>query len=259
MGRALIAFARNNQMPSAASVTVTSANSSYPPQSLIGYDSAMPSKASSTTATWTFYMSGNITPVLVSVHNYNWNNASAITFGNSAGFVTSLTNNTRTLGGFADDTWKELTGSNRTDDVWFLTVTGANTYPAVGKIAICTSFSRLPVVWGDGAGPDFGLDFKDTEVGDTFYGTKLLYTKGIRQRTYSGEAVEREEARSILHLAAESAQGRRYPFLLITDESDVTSAQWVRFANTTFRYRRTATNMASTSFDVEEWVGGPVL
>lgn len=258
MGRAILAFATNNKAPEAVSVTVNAANSTYPPQSLIGYDATMPSKASSTTATWTFYFSGNVTPVLVSVHNYNWNNASAITFGNSAGFVTSLTNNSRSLGGFCEDTWKELTGASRTDDVWFLTVTGANTFPAVGKVAICTSFSYLPVVWGDGSGPDFGLDYMDSEVGDTFYGTRLLYTKGVRPRTYSGEAVGREASRSILQLAVESAQGRRYPFVLIPD-SDVVASQWVKFAETKFRFRRTGTNTTAITFDVAEESPGPPL
>lgn len=258
MGRAYLAFAGNNQAPLASSVTINAANSSYPPQSLIGYDSAMPSKASSTTATWTFWFGANITPVMVAAINYNWNSATAVTFGNSAGFVTSLTNNTRTLGGYCEDTWKELTGANRTDDVWFLTVTGANTFPAVGKLAICTSFSQLNVQWGEGGGPEFGLDHLDIEVGDTFYGSKLRYHKGVRPRTFEGEAF-RDEARSILQLAAESANGRRYPFLLVTDSDDPKSAQWVRFANTKFRYQRTMVNVSQTKFEVEEVAPGPVL
>jgi hypothetical protein len=256
MGRAFIAFASNIQQ--AVSVTVNAANSSYPPQSLVGYDSAMPSKASSTTATWTFYFSGNITPVLVGGINYNWNNASAVTFGNSAGFVTSLTNNPRTLGGFCEDTWKELTGGSRTDDVWFLTVTGANTFPAIGKLPIATSFSQLAVVWGDGSGPEVGADFLDTDIGPTFYGSQLRYTKGVRVRSFSGEAYH-DNARSILQLAAESAQGRRYPFLLIQDEDTPTSARWVRFADTKFRYQPTGMKATRTGFDVEEVAPGPVL
>ncbi len=254
MGRARLAFARNDIAQSAASIAMSSYNSAYPPTNLQDYDPATVSKAGATTATWTYYFASAYTPVLVAGINYNWNGASAITFGNSMGFVTSLTNNPRTLGGFCDDTWKELTGSNRTSSIFFLTVTAANTIPALGHLAICNSFSYLPIQWGDGNGPDFGLEYLDTEVGRTFYGTLLLYPKGVRPRTFTGDAF-RDSSRSILQLAAESAMGRRYPFVLIPDD-DVPSAQWVRFANTNFRFKRTGTNVSRTTFSVEELAPG---
>ena len=257
MGRARITFAGNDFGPLASSIALSSYNSTYPPTYLQDYDPATPSKANSTTATWTFYLSSAVTPVLFAAFNYNWNAATSVSFGNSMGFVTAITNNPRTLGGFCDDTWKELTGSNRTSSIFFLTVTAANTIPAVGHVAICNSFSYLPVQWGDGNGPDFGLDYLDTEVGRTFYGTLLLYPKGVRPRSFSGDAFK-DSSRSILQLAAESAQGRRYPFVLVPDD-DTTSAQWVRFGSTQFRFKRTGVNASRTTFSVEELAPGPPL
>ncbi len=254
MGRARIVFAGNDVAPSAASIAMSSYNSAYPPTNLQDYDPATPSKAGATTATWIYYFGSAYTPVLLAGFNYNWNAATSVSFGNSMGFVTAVTNNPRTLGGFCDDTWKELSGSNRTSSIFFLTVTSANTIPALGHLAICTSFSYLPIQWGDGSGPEFGLEYLDTDVGRTFYGTHLLYPHGVRPRTFSGDAF-RDSSRSILQLAAESAQGRRYPFVLIPDD-DVPSAQWVRFVSTQFRFKRSATNVSRTSFSVEELAPG---
>lgn len=257
MGRALFTLPGNDFTPLMSSIHLSAVNSTYPPQNLQDYDPSTPSKASSTTATWTFYNSAAITPVLVAGINYLWNNASAVTFGNSLGFVTSLTNNARDLDGQCIDTWKELTGASRTSSIFFLTVTGANTFPAIGALPICSSFSRIPFKWGGGSGVDFGLDYPDIEVGTTYYGHKILYDRLTKQETLRGTAI-RDDGRSILHMVAKSAHGRIFPFVCVPDE-DVTKALWVRYSNTTFRYLRQSLKQTTTEIVLEQLVSGPPL
>ncbi len=254
MGRALFAFAGNDATRSAASVTVSASNSLYPATNLLDTEPQNPSIATSTTATWVFYMGAAVTPVMVAGINYNWNNASAVTFGNSMGFVTSLTNNARELDGHCPNTWKTLSGANRTSSIFFLTVTGANTFAAVGAFPICTSYAAVPMAWGNGNGPDFSVDYPDVEI-ETFSKAFLQYSKGIRQRTLRGTAI-REDGRSILHSAAMSAHGRTRPMLVIANEDDVTSAAWMRFAHTVFRYQRTGTNVSRADADLIELCNG---
>jgi hypothetical protein len=255
MGRALFAWPSLEKSTGAASVTVSAVDSTYPATNLLNADPAYVAKANSTTATFQFYFGSAVTPVLVGAINHNWHTASLVTFGNSVmGVINSIPIPSRTEDGQCEHPYRTISGASVANSMFFVSVFAASSPVALGNFPMVSSYAAVPMKWNGGDGVEFTHEHLITTPGETFYGSELIYDKGVRRRGLSGLS-PREDGRSLLHAAFVAAKGRNVPFLLVPD-SDKTTCLWVKWDSTTFRFLRAGTNVTRTDVSVREMSTG---
>lgn len=237
-----------------ATFSMTSEDPAYPAINGNNRNPIDPLKATATSTVITMTFPSNITldGILIANHNLV---GSAATLSNLAGtpYSQALTIPARTADGQCTNIWRDTrTDSNRTDEVWKLTITGASANVAIGEIALVTSLVELP--WRPGA--RFGEDHPDFAI-TTEMESILRYDSGIRIRWARGPLVL-DTDRAVIYALWQALKGRNVPFVFVPDLA-VNDGWYVHMERPTIEWARTAPGLSPHEFGVRELSMGLVL
>jgi hypothetical protein len=154
--------------------------------------------------------------------------------------------------GHGNNAWLDLRPYTSAATSWTLTITGAPTNVAIGRIFLTSGLRDLGVV----TNPKFRAIRPDVVL-KTIGGKNFVYDKGIRNRSAEltvRQATELAKLRTLWY----SAKGRSLPWPLVPWD-DRNDALWVTFSEAEHVWAEPeGTEVAESTVKVEQWMGLPL-
>ena len=236
---------------STTALSMTNPVTAYPAANLANKNPGLVAKASANNTVITMNGTSNVTIEGFCIFNHNLYGAT-VTLANGAGYSQTITIPARRSSGAVVNAWRDCRlDSNRTDDDWTLTITGAGANVEIGRLYLVEQWIEFPYQWD--------IEWEDerilVEPMETFYRHKVIYDTLTNIRRAKGTVVSHTAFLQLYDLF-HAAKGMYQPFPVIPDYTQ-NDALYMQFANSTLKWKYQAPNYTPVDVILAEASAGP--